>query len=263
MKRIYLLFIIVLIAAVPAVVEANVYYQNFGNGLVFDQGVNMPIDINNDQVVDFYVNPVMGELGFQPIFAVGCYATDMTEVTPGGSYSMTTYNDGEVIDYNEYFEESRPSSIAANGGPVAGWNDNEARYVGFMIFNTGSFGWMRIKMDAASNQLIVLEWAYRSDIQEITAGDRGANSIVETELSDLSVYPNPATENVNISLSSKSHVDVRIYNNLGQEVHAEIIPASSAVRIQNINVSDWARGQYIIRLQNSEAIVTRKLNITR
>ncbi|MBL7729255.1 MAG: T9SS type A sorting domain-containing protein [Dinghuibacter sp.] len=104
-------------------------------------------------------------------------------------------------------------------------------------------GWnfYRIKMMAANNR------SYYSDIKKVFIGQ---------EL-NISVYPNPARENLNIQFSSLP----------GGGALATITDASGRVilnrRLANntttLNTQNWARGIYLLRIQYEGGVFTRRL----
>lgn len=75
----------------------------------------------------------------------------------------------------------------------------------------------------------------------------------------LSVYPNPATNEVYISLSDKTfnNFDITIANSLGQilERKTNVDNASRAT----INVSNYSSGIYFVTIKAGESISTKKL----
>jgi len=68
----------------------------------------------------------------------------------------------------------------------------------------------------------------------------------------IEIYPNPATENLYISLPDK--MKLKIINIIGQEVFVQQNFVSG-----NINVSGFDRGVYVMILSNEKGIVTKKI----
>lgn len=69
----------------------------------------------------------------------------------------------------------------------------------------------------------------------------------------LKVYPNPATNNIRVEYSN-APFSVSIYNSLGAQVYSE----SSNSELLNINVAQFNRGVYLIRIQDSSDGVTNQ-----
>ncbi len=100
------------------------------------------------------------------------------------------------------------------------------------------------------NKIILSGYSYtNAGVAEIIVA-RYDNIILGTnDYRDLEfqLYPNPASEQVTIQLSDvSSNYQLEIFNVLGQKVFTSEIQG-----IRNINVSDWASGTYLIKL-NSE-----------
>lgn len=66
---------------------------------------------------------------------------------------------------------------------------------------------------------------------------------------DYSIYPNPATDVLNIRLNDNKVTDIRIYSMSGQQVfHNE-----SSKGFLSVNTSQWAKGVYTVLLSNEAA----------
>jgi hypothetical protein len=86
--------------------------------------------------------------------------------------------------------------------------------------------------------------------------------VSENEFNDaLSLYPNPATNEVYISLSDKtySNFDITIANSLGQVLQNKTNIDNTS--IATINVSNYASGIYFVTIKAGESIATKKLVI--
>lgn len=78
-------------------------------------------------------------------------------------------------------------------------------------------------------------------------------------LSDVSVYPNPASNNVNVSLDIENGVSytVTVYNTMGQVMHSASNTGSGTNQKHNIDISSFSEGLYIINVQSQEAVLWR------
>jgi len=86
-------------------------------------------------------------------------------------------------------------------------------------------------------------------------------SIKEKNVSNFSIYPNPANDNVQINFASntiKSSM-LSITNTIGQEVKNEIIPAGTSNH--SIKVSDLPKGIYFINSTFGKSVSKQKLII--
>lgn len=83
--------------------------------------------------------------------------------------------------------------------------------------------------------------------------------IGETENSIFSVYPNPSTGNVHISIDSNEPSQVSVYNSLGQLVnHTENVQ-----RWHIMDLSGNSNGIYFIEVRNGNETYTKKLMLNR
>jgi hypothetical protein len=73
---------------------------------------------------------------------------------------------------------------------------------------------------------------------------------------ETSIFPNPASDVVNIVTDSKLH-KVRILNNNGQEVLNRMIDGQTL----QINTTDYQPGVYFIEIRTNDGVVTKKLVI--
>jgi len=84
-------------------------------------------------------------------------------------------------------------------------------------------------------------------------------SVDEFELTNITMYPNPASKEVTLQWDKADQVSVRIYNALGKLMYFS--------KDQNLNepvqidVSNYASGLYFVKMNNLNGVVTKKLMI--
>lgn len=81
----------------------------------------------------------------------------------------------------------------------------------------------------------------------------GAEGINNADAMGLSIYPNPATDQMNVNADNIERVE--LYNAMGQKVETEAV-SGNAVRI---NVSDLAKGTYVIKIYANGTVATQKV----
>lgn len=93
-----------------------------------------------------------------------------------------------------------------------------------------------------------------------TANNVGINENDDV-FNNLSIYPNPAKEQLNISFVSKTsdQVEVSLVNMTGIVVHSETILSKSTVFSNSIDLTSLAKGIYILRLNSDEKELIRKI----
>ena len=87
--------------------------------------------------------------------------------------------------------------------------------------------------------------------------------IDEPQVNVLSVYPNPASDVINIALTAEANTEVTvdIMDINGRVVKSTILNASTAVNEARIEVGDVKPGIYIVRLGGSQTIATARVLI--
>ncbi|MBO5711250.1 MAG: T9SS type A sorting domain-containing protein [Acholeplasmatales bacterium] len=101
-----------------------------------------------------------------------------------------------------------------------------------------------------------LTWIIEKDINNgypILSNMKNVTVITETSKSDISIYPNPASDFVKISADSGQLSNVKIYNSLGMLVEEKEVNASEV----EINISDYNSGIYFIEADG----VVRKIAV--
>jgi hypothetical protein len=102
----------------------------------------------------------------------------------------------------------------------------------------------------------------------IVSGDRNWQApVTEPSVSvpssfEASVYPNPFNSCTTISLTVppySRHVDVTIYNILGQEIYRQAIDHTLSVITIPIDATQWSSGMYLLQTKVGEAQRTQKL----
>jgi hypothetical protein len=108
-------------------------------------------------------------------------------------------------------------------------------YIGFKCASPASTG--KLYLDDISLQLAV-------------------NVAESVEDRSISVFPNPAQEQLNI-VSSNGIRRVEIFNTVGQRVFA----ANGADDRMDVNVRDFANGLYVVKIQSEKGYSTQKINV--
>jgi hypothetical protein len=106
-----------------------------------------------------------------------------------------------------------------------------------------------------------MEAMYDSYVSDVYPDNDGEFSVVNitkgvTLTGELLVYPNPATDEINIS-SPSDISNVTIINYVGQSVYSSKVNSSNV----QINTNNFEAGIYIIRIQTCKGIKTKKIII--
>lgn len=256
----------------------NIIHIDYGiQGLVIDLNEKYSMDINNDGEADFYINSWENELGFEPIYEIGCFVSEpFTEETSWGSSRLKILQEGDIIQLNydnigDYLDDDRGSSYKSGEGTAEGWFDNQPTYIGFAVLNQFLDvinGWMKVKLDLQNEQLIVLEYAYHDYAyigeQEIIVGDRG---LVNTQnlqdvIADVSIYPNPTQDLINIDFNytGVDEIQLTICDNLGKKINSTSVYKTTGVVF---DAASWPSGIYFINFNTESGVHTERIIVDR
>jgi hypothetical protein len=96
---------------------------------------------------------------------------------------------------------------------------------------------------------------------EITVTFDVCSGLDEQKL-NVSIYPNPAGEVVNLAIrGNASKLEYSLLNYQGKEVYSKDFGSFSGSEIQQINLSAYARGIYYLRLNTGESVTIHKIVI--
>lgn len=173
----------------------------------------------------------------------------------------TTYNDIAEYIYNE--GESVYPAVApklVNGKIVMSWQQD---------YNAGS----EIKESSVSNcsnESSILYFSMDADsigifnnTNEVCQGLWVDNyvGVSNRVISGMKMYPNPATESVNIAFSSEDadNATITVRNLMGQTVYTQSCAVNEGNNQVSVSVKGFANGIYMVTVQTSKGISTQKL----
>ena len=153
---------------------------------------------------------------------------------------------------NETFAQYKISnSVFSNGGSISGSSTNQIiSTIGEPIVGTSG---------NSVNQIQSGFW-YSEDA--ITGVEKNDKNSAPKEFQLMQNYPNPfnPTTTIIFDLPKQSHVTIKIYNILGQEVETLINETKKPGSYQlNFNAASLASGVYIYRIQAGDFTSTKKM----
>lgn len=91
----------------------------------------------------------------------------------------------------------------------------------------------------------------------------GINESANKALANVTVYPNPAKDNINISFSNENAepASYQLVNVLGQSIRQQSIPAVKGESLYNINLSDVESGIYFVKLTVGNKTSVTKITV--
>ena len=153
-------------------------------------------------------------------------------------------------DYDIHYE-----LYATNGGDINYYyNDGSAKKIGGMGYNGATL---------LSSDVFHIHVDNGPAYANSEAPETPQNDIISEEPT-VKVYPNPTSENVNVRIEGISgQTTIRISTLTGKTVAQRGITIDNDFSIETFNVSDLTPGVYVLQIVNSDAVISRKLVITK
>ncbi|MCK4568672.1 MAG: C10 family peptidase [Bacteroidales bacterium] len=117
------------------------------------------------------------------------------------------------------------------------------------------------------SEFVFITWSSNSTLNypgwEITYEIGNVGVEEEEAFTKLEIFPNPATDalNVNFKLDGNQTVEMRLVNVTGKAVYTDVLTNVSGVINNSIDVSDFAKGIYILNLTSTKGSVNKKVII--
>jgi hypothetical protein len=249
------------------------------------------IDLNNDGINDFILAPTAstfscscngGPHGGTNVFGQRDEATiSSTSISwiadTVGGYALNTRIDSSLdwINANHSLALKQMVCVPCSFGgsslsqpPSTGpWNNVSGKYVALKIKVGTNFyyGWIKLGVAIAgySVSITIMEYAYNSiPNQPILAGETNATGIIENSFaSSISLFPNPATNHLTIALGNNcKKAEVTIADITGKIIYSiPIAIGTSETQNIDVNTEDFSEGIYVVQIQASDFIATKKL----
>ena len=77
----------------------------------------------------------------------------------------------------------------------------------------------------------------------------------------MKMYPNPATNNVNVTFSSEESANavLSVMNLMGQTVYTENVNIHEGYNLVNLSVNNFRSGVYMVNIKTNKGTSTQKL----
>ncbi len=174
----------------------------------------------------------------------------------------------ELFDSNGNVVESTNTVGQAYGAPgdYSGMNNEEVSidweldpgcYI-FQVYDAYGDGLMAAQWGGTDGSVELIDyannitiWTAEADDWSVDAGafNAGAlSSIEDLEIGEISIFPNPATDNINLDINSNSNkeANIEVYNNLGKVVYSTHATLSNGVNRINIDLDNLLPGLYYV-----------------
>ena len=125
-----------------------------------------------------------------------------------------------------------------------------------------------VSLSAYAGQTVYISFLHNSDddnyiaIDDILVNGNGSLNmldVIEESAESFIVYPNPATDLVNLDLSSLDDVEsIDLYNSIGMLL-AKFNPSSNSKHLLSVNLTSFNSGIYFIKVNNKQGSIVKKL----
>lgn len=177
--------------------------------------------------------------------------------TPAGPALICTNNAGQVTTYTT----ESPSAISFTWDlyPASAGTLTPGGSSATVSWNKDYYGWASIRV-RGTNDCGVGDWSEYMDIA--CSNCTGVEN--EAEVSPLSVYPNPASKTLNVTLNGKvtEPVSMRIISTLGKVMYSENVVLNGKTQ-RSINVADLPEGLYFLHVNGKQFKSSQKITIDR
>lgn len=101
------------------------------------------------------------------------------------------------------------------------------------------------------------------DYSLIVTGSNMTLATADNQLTDFSIWPNPANNVLNFKFNSRhaNNTTVSLLDIQGRQVYARTIDANDAFIQSSIDVSDYAKGIYILKIKQGNAQINKRVII--
>lgn len=179
---------------------------------------------------------------------VGAFYTYAKGSSTGNNCRTVTFTENSNVTgtYTWDFGDGTPTSSDQN--PVHTYEPgatNPTKYTVKLTVNTGTKNYIH-------EEEVSVNWCTSVGIEST-----GINAAI-------SLYPNPANENVKVTYNGTSTQDVNLVltNLQGQIVYNQMFFNTSNID-ELINVSNLANGMYILKIQNAEGVFTQQIDVSK
>ena len=254
------------------VIPDSTMLDNFPIGL---NTKNYNLDLDNNANDDFILTAYYGPsiLGGTPsmVYASPLNGNALKDTLTNGNVPIPLQLNA-VIDSNLLLQQSWQTSgshtLRESGGigPVGLWNNLSDYYLGLRLLQSGQtyYGWVRLRVNVTGSyaSVIVRDYAYNSiPDQPILAGQTATGINENSFASSINIFPNPATNNLTITLGSSSKkVEITILDITGKIIPIAIgTTTSTETQKIEVNTKDFKAGVYLVQVKSTDFIATKKL----
>jgi hypothetical protein len=169
------------------------------------------------------------------------------------AFSKFDLAQGDVIDIFSLNRNDVPITLAYWKKPVRTFSTDNIPALDNIYTLTGPTLLIRFRTDNSLTATgFKIYWEENMSIQDNNVG-----------FTELSIYPNPASDKITVSLTTEKeeNVQISIYDMLGKVLYSVPSMQIRGQHKENIDVSSFAQGLYLLRITTMEGIITKKISI--
>jgi hypothetical protein len=193
----------------------------------------------------------------KPASGYSNFTTKSTNLTKGSTYTMTFSAGFKTTVYTEYWniwiDYNADGTFTADEKVISGSSSVKTNLTGTFTVPTSAASCttrMRVSMSSASGATACSTFSY-GEVEDYTVVISGTKrAVVETPVSEaveMSVYPSPAKDYVDVALTSANNTRIAVYNMSGKLVKSMTVNSLQT----RIDVADLPSGIYTIVAGNT------------
>lgn len=193
------------------------------------------------------------------------YANDCFYLSSWEAFPLDTNEAFSLSDFHDYVLSEGESVFPAvaptiqNGNIVMIW---EQDYFAGSEIKESSAGMCQNESSAYFFQVSANEIGTYNNVHEVCQGLwLDSTAVSSRNLSGLKIYPNPATESVNISFAAENAESgvISVMNLMGQTVYTSNVEVNEGYNFITIPVKQLTSGVYMVSMRTNTGITTQKL----
>lgn len=144
------------------------------------------------------------------------------------------------------------------GARIGGFDSQAGFSTGLFVKDTIAYDFFTIAVDTNLPSGLTSDYDFTAPAIVTTVEEAPVEKV------DMNVYPNPASNNVNVVLTGvKGQTMITVHDMSGKAVSSMRVEIDDNDQIVNIPVNNYSQGIYFIKVVNGSAVMTKKLIIAR
>ena len=214
----------------------------------------LTLDIDNDGSNDYTFDIITLQPG---VYAARANAANSSKILDNSNFGYPdTLNFNDPVVGN--FDAGGVLGTLNNAGQFKGAGN---KYLGIKINsgNSNFLGWIELNCSSNNDTLQILTCGFNTISGDpIKAGQTVGTGVSynQNKLSEVKIFPNPCSSEINIARITSESIDYSIYSSIGQEV-------LSGITNNKIDVSHLPNGVYTLKIKGENGCIYTQLSISR